>query len=162
MSDFHAAWALSRSRFVAELEGLSHEQLNWRLYPGVLTLAEAALHVAGVEAKFGAAMLGTEPDGSLARVREAATEGVVNDHPFPFAVEELTPGFVQATLEATRAYAEPILLDPSAERRAVSMVSALGPVITGEGALARWTFHAAYHQGQAYLIKNAPGFPQAV
>lgn len=159
MSDFHTAWTLSRGRFVAELEGLSQEQLSWRLYPGALTLAEAALHVAGVEVKFGSSLLGTEPQGEMARIAAAATDGVVNDKPFPFSAEEMTPSFVSGALEQAKALVEPTLLDPSRERRAVSMVSALGPVITGEGALARLTFHAAYHQGQVYLIKQAPGFP---
>lgn len=159
MSDFHAAWALSRDRFVAEIAGLSREQLAWRLYPGCLTIAEAALHVAGVEAKFGAAILGVEPDPSLCRLVLAATDGVVNDSPFPFAEEEMTPEFVTEALEAARAFVEPILLDPNAERRSATLVSALGPVISGEGAMARWTFHAAYHQGQVYLVRHAPGFP---
>lgn len=160
MPDFHDAWTLSRGRFLAEIEGLTHAQLVWRLYPGSLTIAESALHVAGVEAKFGAAIRGISLDASLDRVRAAATDGVVNDLPFPFSAEEMTPGFIAESLAASRAIVEPALLDPSPEIRAVSLVSALGPVITGEGALARLTFHAGYHQGQAYQIKNAPGFPR--
>lgn len=159
MSDFHTAWTISRGRFVAELAGLSHEQLSWRMYTGALTLAEAALHVAGVEVKFGCPMVGTHPDGDMARIAAAATEGVVNDNPFPFSSNEMTPEFVMESLNKAKALVEPALLDPTQERREVSMVSALGPVITGEGALARLTFHAAYHQGQAYLIRQAPGFP---
>ena len=159
MHDFHAAWSLSRERLLAEIEGLTQAQLAWRLYPGSLTIGEAALHVAGVEAKFGAAVRGIEIDPALDRVRSAATDGVVNDLPFPFAAEETTPDFVAQALEASRAVVEPALLDPTAEIRAVSLVSALGPVITGEGALARLAFHAAYHHGQAYQLKNAPGFP---
>jgi hypothetical protein len=159
MSDFHTAWTISRGRFIAELEGLSQEQLSWRIHPGTLTLAEAALHVAGVEAKFGASIMGTELDPSLQRIVAAATDGVVNDRPFPFASEDMTQGFIAEALALSKTILEPALLDPTPERRAVSLVSALGPIITGEGALARLTFHAAYHQGQAYLIKQAPGFP---
>ncbi|RYG26643.1 DUF664 domain-containing protein [bacterium] len=159
MSDFHTAWTISRGRFVAELEGLSHEQLSWRMHPGALTLAEAALHVAGVEVKFGSSLLGTVPQGEMARISAAATDGVVNDKPFPFGSEEMTPEFVAKALDEAKVLVEPTLLDPIPERREVSMVSALGPVITGEGALARLTFHAAYHQGQVYLIRHAPGFP---
>lgn len=159
MSDFHTAWSLSRGRFLAELEGLTGEQLAWRLYPGSLSLAEAALHVAGVEVKFGSSILGQEPQGALARIASAATDGVTNDKPFPFSAEEMTPESVFEALEASKAVIEPVLLDPNAERREVTMVSALGPVITGDGAMARLTFHAAYHQGQAYMMKHAPGFP---
>jgi len=158
--DFHASWTLSRSRFLAEYEGLTHEQLNWRIQPGTLTLAEAALHVAGVEVKFGSAMLSLEPEGELARILSAGTDGVVNDKPFPYSVEELTPEFVADALAQSKAVVEPVLLDPNTERREVTMISALGPVITGEGAMARLGFHSAYHQGQAYLIRHAPGFPQ--
>lgn len=159
MSDFHDAWTLSRSRFVAEIEGLNHEQLAWRVYPGVLTAAEAAIHVAGVEAKFGSAITGQPLDEFLSRVQQAATDGVVNDKPFPFTAEEMTPETVHKALDASRAVVEPALADPNADRRTVSLVSALGPVITGEGAMARLTFHAAYHQGQVYQVKQAPKFP---
>lgn len=159
MIDFHAAWSLSRGRFLAEIEGLDHAQLAWRLYPGSLTIAEAAIHVAGVEAKFGAAIDGLELGPELLRIAAAATDGVVNDRPFPFDEEETTPEFVAYALEESKRIVEPVLLDPTPERRAVSLVSALGPVITGEGAMARLTFHAGYHQGQAYQTKNAPGFP---
>ncbi len=159
MTDFHAAWTLSRGRFLAEIEGLSHAQLAWRLYPGMLTLAEGAVHVAGVEAKFAAGVDGLELDPLLQRVASAATDGVVNDKPFPFSEAEMTPEFVAEILEASRAVWEPIVQDPTPARREASLVSALGPVIAGEGAMARLTFHAGYHQGQAYLIKNAPGFP---
>ena len=159
VTDFYQGWDLARSRFVAEIEGLSHAQLNWRLYPGALTIAEAAVHVAGVEAKFGGAIESLELDPTMDRVRAAATDGVVNDLPFPFSAEEMTPEFVAQALETSRAIWEPIALDPNPARRAVSLLSALGPVITGEGAMARMSFHAAYHQGQAYQIKNAPGFP---
>lgn len=159
MPDFHSSWTLSRSRYLAEYEGLNHEQLAWRIQPGTMTLAEAALHVAGVEVKFGSAILGIELEGDLARIASAATDGVTNDKPFPYSAEEMTPEFVANALAQAKALVEPALLDPTAERREVTMVSALGPVITGEGAMTRLGFHAAYHQGQAYLIRHAPGFP---
>ena len=159
MSDFYVAWSLSRGRFIEEIAGLTHEQLAWRLYPGMLTLAESAVHVAGVEAKFAAGIDGLSLDPFLQRVLAAATDGVVNDKPFPFSEEEMTPELVAQALEAARAVWEPIVQDPTPERRAATLVSALGPVIAGEGAMARLTFHAGYHQGQAYLVKNASGFP---
>lgn len=159
MSDFAAAWELSRQRFVQALEGLSHEQLNWRLHPGTLTLAESALHVAGVEASFGAQLLGLTLDPELSRLRKSATNGVVNDAPFPYTAEEMTPEFVFDALERTRALVEPMIREPSAEVLGRQIVSALGPMIDGRGALARLAFHAGYHQGQAHLIKAAPGFP---
>ncbi len=161
MSDFHDAWSLSRGRFLAEVEGLSHAQLAWRLYPGSLSIAEQAVHVAGVETKFAAGVDGIELDPFLERILAAATEGVVNGAPFPFTPEEMTPELVAQALEAAKSIWEPIVLDPTSVRRTTSLVSALGPVITGEGAMARLCFHAAYHQGQTYQMKNAPGFPAA-
>ena len=159
MNDFHAAWSLSRGRFLDEIDGLSPAGLAWRLYPGSLTVAEQAVHVAGVEAKFAAGVDGLTLDPFLARVALAATDGIVNDRPFPFAPEELTSDFIAGALAASKAVCEPLLLDPTPARRAASLVSALGPVITGEGAMARFAFHAAYHQGQVYQMKHAPGFP---
>ena len=66
---------------------------------------------------------------------------------------------VARALDASKAIYEPIVLNPTPARRAAPCVSVLGPSITGEGAMARLTFHAGYHHGQAYQIKNAPGFP---
>ena len=159
MSDFSASWALSRSRFLDTISDLSDAQLNWRLHPNCLTIAEAALHVAGVEVLFVAQLLSLNLEGDLAKLKSAATDGVVNDKPFPYTETEMTQTLVQERLAATRAMVEPLI--ESAERavREKSIVSALGPVITGEGAFARLAFHAAYHQGQAYLIRTDPRFP---
>jgi hypothetical protein len=159
VSDFHAAWTLSRGRLLAEYEGLNHAQLTYRLYPGSLSLGQAALHVAGVEAKFGAELLGVELSPELDRIRQAATDGITNDKPFPYTDAELTPEFVAEAFAKSKALVEPALLDPTAERRSISLVSALGPVITGEGAMARLAFHSAYHQGQAYMLRLHPDFP---
>lgn len=159
MSDFAASWTLSRGRFNAELEGLSAEQLNWRLHPNALTIGEMALHVAGVEVSFLSQLLGTALSPLHARIKAAATEGVVNDHPFPFAAEEITPTLVAEALADARAMVEPVIGNPSDAVRAKEIVSALGPVIDGTGALARIAFHSGYHQGQVHLIRTAPGFP---
>jgi hypothetical protein len=159
MSDFAASWALSRQRLVDEVSGLSDEQLNWRLHPGVLTIAEMAMHVAGVEVSFISQLQGLDLDGPATRLKSAATEGVVNDLPFPYSPQELTSKGVLEALAYSRGLVEPVITAPSAELRAKEIKSALGPIITGEGALARLGFHSAYHQGQAYLIKTAPGFP---
>ena len=159
MTDLHAAWSLSRGRYLDEIAGLDAAGLNFRLYPGALTIGEAAIHVAGIEARFASGIDGLVLDPFLERVRRAATEGVVNDAPFPFPEAEITPELVARALDASKAIWEPIVLEPTPARRAVPLVSVLGPAITGEGAMARLAFHAAYHQGQAYQIKNAPGFP---
>lgn len=139
--------------------GLSAEQLNWRLHPDALTIGEMALHVAGVEASFVRQLLEFELEPDLERLSKAATDGAVNDLPFPFEPSEITPESVRDALDATRALVEPVITQPTAAVRAKQIVSALGPVIDGNGALARFAFHPGYHQGQVYLIRSAPGFP---
>ena len=112
-----------------------------------------------METKFAAGVDGLELDELMQRVLASATDGVTHDKPFPFTAEELTPEFLKRVLDAAKSIWEPIVLDPTPERRLATLVSALGPVITGEGAMARLTFHAGYHQGQAYQMKHSPDFP---
>lgn len=159
MNDAHAAWSLSRDRFVASISDLNAEQLNYRLFPGTLSIGEMAIHIAGVEIYFGSGMLKEELSPEFSRLLRAAMDGVANDRAFPFSSEELTPEFVVETLASARSYVEPLIQNPTAEARAAEIVSVLGPVISGSGALARFAFHAAYHHGQVYLIRACPGFP---
>ncbi|MBN9503782.1 MAG: hypothetical protein BGO01_08350 [Armatimonadetes bacterium 55-13] len=160
MSDFAVSWQLSRHRFVKTISDLNQEQLNWRIYPEALTIAEMAMHVAGVEISFTSQILGLSLDELKTRLKAAATDGVVNDKPFPFTPEEMTPDAVKHALSVAHDMVEPLISNPGEEALSVELVSALGPVITGKGALARFAFHPGYHQGQAYLIRNAPGFPK--
>ncbi len=159
MSDFLAPWSLSRSRFTEAFAALNQEQIHWRLHPGTLTIAEMVLHVAGVEILFASQLNDQPTEGLAARLRAAATEGVVNDLPFPFSPDEVTPATLREAMDLSRTWIEPLITEASPEIRAKSLVSALGPVITGEGAFARLSFHAAYHQGQIHLLVTAPGFP---
>ena len=159
MSDFGETWRLVRGRFDDAVKGMSAKQLNWRMHPDALTLGESALHVAGVEVSFISQLLGSELSPEEARLRAAATDGVVNTTPFPFAEEEITPELVQSALATGRGFVEPLIDSLSDEVRSKQIVSALGPVIDGTGAFARLAYHPGYHQGQAHLIKSAPGFP---
>ena len=158
-SDFSVSWELSRGRFTQEVLGLNQEQLGFRLYPGALTLGEMALHVAGVEVWFICQMKGVPVPEELARIAQCATEGVVNENPFPFEASEIDPEAVAETLATATALVKEVIYEPTAEQLAVELKSALGPIITGQGALARLAFHPGYHHGQAYQIKCAPGFP---
>lgn len=161
MSDFAETWNLIRGRFVKEFEGLDAAQLNWRLHPGALTLGEMAIHVAGVEIWFHSQLTYTVLSGRDERIARAATDGSVNDRPFPFAAEEITPALVGEALAEAESRVRPLIEAPTPELRAKRLISALGPEIDGTGALARLAYHPGYHQGQAYLIKSAPGFPAA-
>jgi hypothetical protein len=161
MSDFALSWSLSRKRFLDEVAGLSSTQLNYKIHENCLSIGEMALHVAGVEIMFGSQIAGLQLTDFEQRVRRAATEGVVDDLPFPFSREEITPELVDTSLEASRTIWEPLITNPTIELRAVELKSALGPMISGEGAFTRLGFHSAYHQGQAHLIKTSPGFPSS-
>jgi len=159
MSDFAASWELSRQRFVTEIAGLNQAQLNWKLHPGALSIGQMAIHTAGVEVSFSSQLISSGLTPLQARIKASATEGVVNDLPFPFSDEEITESSVAEILSLAKEMVEPIIKAPTEDALSREIKSALGPVITGYGALARLGFHAAYHQGQAYLLKTSPGFP---
>src|SRR4051794_10000013 len=117
MSDFASSWSLSRKRFIDEISDWNQAQLNWRLHPQALTVGEMALHMAGVEASFGSQLTGSELDDQGQRLKRAATEGVVDDTPFPFSPEEITPESVAAALEYSRALWEPLISEAAVEIR---------------------------------------------
>lgn len=160
MNDFAASWSLSRKRLEDEIAGLNQAQLNWRIHPGSLTIGEMVIHVAGVEMSFGSQLTGESLDEQGEKLKRAATEGVVDRAPFPYSSEEITPEAVADALARGRAIWEPIVSAATPESRGRQIKSALGPMISGEGAFARLGFHSGYHQGQAYLIKTMPDFPK--
>lgn len=154
-----AAWSLSRGRFDEAIADLNQEQLNFRLHDKALTIGEMALHVAGVEFWFMSQLHGKSPEGEDARLAKAATDGSVNDKPFPFSTDEITPEFVKERMAFSRAIVAPVIEMIPDALRAIEVLSALGPIITGDGVFARLSFHAGYHHGQVYLIRTAPSFP---
>lgn len=158
MTDFQVSWEISRGRFVDAIRELNAEQLNWRLHQGTLTCGEAALHVAGVEAFFIGQLLDESPETN-GQLKSCATQGVVNELQFPFQPAQITPELVLQQLELARRMVEPVISAPSPQILEKEIVSALGPIITGRGALARLAFHAGYHQGQVHFLLTAPGFP---
>ncbi|MEQ1934190.1 MAG: DinB family protein [Fimbriimonadaceae bacterium] len=158
MSDFQLTWELVRGRLEESLVGLNPEQMNYRLHPGSLTIGEMALHVVGAELSFVSQLKGEELTGVDARLKACASESVINDNPFPFEPGEITPDFVQESLNRGREYAGPAITNPDPYRETV-IKSVLGPMINGSGAFARLAYHPAYHHAQVYLIKTSPGFP---
>lgn len=159
MLDFEESYNLSRGRFASSVEGLNQAQLTWKIHPDALSIGQMAIHVAGVEIWFTAQCLGKELDALEAKFARCATEGSVNDLPFPYPDDEITPELVLQAL-ATGEKAARELFANGASIREVQLQSALGPIITGSGAMARMAFHPGYHHGQAYLIATAPGFPK--
>lgn len=159
MNDFAATFQLTRTRFEDALKGLSTEQLNFRLHADTLTIGEMALHIAGVEFFVIGQLLDETYDEATEKLRRAARDGALNDAPFPFTESEITPELVQSALASGRQKTEAIMTSITPEIRAKEIVSALGPIIDGVGALARLSFHPGYHHGQIWMIKSAPSFP---
>jgi hypothetical protein len=159
VSDFSTAWTLSRQRLVDEVKDLSDEQLQWRPHASALSIGQMAIHVAGVEMLFSSQLLGESLSAEEQRVKNAATEGVVNATPFPFSDDEITRETVGNVLLRSKQILETIITAPSEEILVKQIKSALGPIVSGEAAFARLCFHPAYHQGQAYLMKTDPNFP---
>lgn len=159
MLDFEESYNLCRGRFGEAVSGLSQAQLNWKLHDNALSIGQMAIHVAGVEVWFTAQCLGTELDEFESKVAKCATDGSVNDLPFPYSDSEITPKLIQDALMLGEKAAR-TLFDQEAKIREVELKSALGPMITGSGAMARMAFHPGYHHGQAYQIISAPGFPK--
>jgi uncharacterized damage-inducible protein DinB len=161
MSQFSAAWELSRSRLFDTIKDLSSEQLRWRLHDQSLSIGEMVIHVAGVETSFCSQLAGSDLSPEQLRLKAAATDGVVNDLPFPYSESEITAETVAEAFAEGAKMVKPLIDQPTDEILSKEIVSALGPVITGAGAFTRLSFHAAYHQGQAYLIRTHPDFPTA-
>ena len=159
MSDFATTWNLSRQRFETEIKDLNDDQLRWRLHPTALSIGQMAIHLAGVEVSFVTQLLGETLSDEDQKLKSASSDGVVNDAPFPYPDAEITRELVQKALDTARAKVEPLIGSPTPEILVKEIKSALGPIVSGEGAFARLSIHPAYHQGQAYLIKNASGFP---
>lgn len=159
MTDFAVTWELIRGRFDNELVGLNQNQLNWRIHPNALTIGESALHVAGAEVNFVAQLLDLHLDEWESRIRDSATDSIVNDKPFPFHPDEIEPELVSRALQRAREIAGDTIQNPSQATLDRKIVSVLGPIIDGRGALARLAYHPGYHQGQVHMIKSAPDFP---
>lgn len=158
MSDFAATWEISRKRFDDSVADLNQAQFNWRANDEAMTIGEMALHLAGVEVSFVSQLKGQDLEGELGRLKRASVDGLMNDNPFPFSPDEITPEKVQWALSEARNYAAEAIANPDPYRER-QIKSALGPIIDGTGAFARMAFHPSYHHGQVHLIRNTKGFP---
>lgn len=161
MSDYLAPWRLGRDRFLASFEGLSESQLRFvaDYYPN--SIGQLAIHVAGSEVFMALHILKIEPRNEFERkVFLSVTDGMLNENVFPFEPHEITRETIDEALRLGESLIEPLLQNASPEHRKVRFASPLGPEIDGDGAFARMAFHASYHQGQVYIIRNAPNFPK--
>lgn len=159
MSDFIATYEITRGRFTDAITKLSHAQLNFRQNPNTLTAAEMALHVAGIEVSYASQLFESNLNAEDELLARCATEGSINDLPFPVPAEELTPDRVAKDLERGRAAAMSLFESADPNIRAKVVPSALGPLMNGQGAMARLCSHAFYHLGQVYMIAQSPDYP---
>jgi len=83
MSDFAASWSLSRKRFIDEISELIFGSAELAHSSESLSIGEMALHMAGTEISFGCQLSGQALEARGERLRTAATQGVVDDAPFP-------------------------------------------------------------------------------
>lgn len=158
VNGFVETWNLTRGRFSDSFAGWSHDQLHFRCFPDSMTAAEMALHVAGVEVRFSSDLLQIPLTESQKRLANCATDGSLNDNPFPFSKEEMTADFIRESLELSAEFAKKLFeADPHVYEREIK--SALGPMINGYGAMARIAFHSGYHGAQVYMTKCSPDFP---
>jgi hypothetical protein len=158
MQNFIATRTLSRGRLTDSIKTLTQNQLNYRLHENTLTIGEMVIHVAGVEVSFASQLLGAELNSDDQKLKSAATDGAVNDLPFPYTSEEITPEFVQQCLTTADEWVTKLYAQGDAVLTK-EIKSALGPIITGEGAFVRLGFHPGYHHGQVYMITTLPNFP---
>ena len=159
VSYFLTTYTLTRGRFDVSVSKLNQDQLNFRQNPNTLTAGEMALHVAGVEIWFASQLFETKLSEADQKIALCATEGAINDNPFPFSPEEITTEVVAAALAKGRTEAENLLKTDTPEILNKELKSALGPMINGEGAMARIAAHSFYHGGQIYMITCSPDFP---
>ena len=161
MSDFAITWELTRGRFLKALEGLSQDQLNFRVFPETLTAGECALHVFAVESSYISQIANIRLDEFGQRLAKCAADGVVNNNPFPFSPEEITPDLVHRAAEYSLGIVNEPINNPTEAMFKAEMTSVLGPQIDGKGVLARLAYHPGYHQAQIYIIQQSPDYPKS-
>ncbi|MBN8689608.1 MAG: hypothetical protein J0L72_02320 [Armatimonadetes bacterium] len=152
MTDFLTTYRLTRQRFDDLVRSFPEQHFHHRIVAETLTMAEMAMHVAGVEIYVITSLLVRETNEWEKRMIGCAFNGVVNNNPFPFSESEMTRESMLNALDEARKLTESVMSsgDDSIRRREIKSV--LGPMIDGDGAMARLCAHPFYHQGQGYLI----------
>ncbi|MEI8282907.1 MAG: hypothetical protein WCG75_10915, partial [Armatimonadota bacterium] len=115
MTDFSKSWRLSRQRFAESVTDLSQDQLNFRLHDDVLTPGEMAIHVVGVEIWFLQQLVGLDLNQAEIRLTRAAVDGVVNDNPFPYEADEISPAMVAWAFARGEGHVREHIENPSEE-----------------------------------------------
>lgn len=163
MTEFAEVWHFTRFRLAQAIEGLSPEQVTWRLYPEAHNIAEIVYHIAGCEHYWAARMTGRDPAATdfEALLDLAVHEGFLREGvggPFREA-RDLNIEALEKALAFTGAKLRPVIEGPTGAQLAMQMVSPIGNEVTGAEGLARLSQHAGYHTGQIWMIRMSPGFP---
>ena len=161
MNDFHTTYALVRGRMVEAVQDLNDGQLKWRLHSASPSICEMVIHVCGVEMSFANQLLERKPESEFdKRITASSRDGIVNDSPFPFSEDEQGAELMNRVLERGFEIAGPLIEEANGTVRNKEIESALGPMIDGNGALARIAYHPGYHTGQIWTYRYHPDFPQ--
>ena len=163
LTDLVEVWNWSRIQLDEAVEGLSGDQLAWRLYAAAHNIQEICYHVAGSEHYWASRILGRDPRATPfeALLDQAVLEGFLReDVGGPFrSPEEGTPEAIENALAFTRNEFLSCVENASVEQRQMEIVGPAGERIQGSQALARVAQHVAYHTGQIWLIAMSPKFP---
>ena len=163
MTQFAEVWQFTRSRLAFAIEGLSAEQLSWRLYPEAHNIFEIVYHLAGCEHYWAARLAGQEPASSQFEglLEAAVLEGFLREGVGgPFRDPKyLTAEALDEALAYVAAELRPIIENPSQAQLEMNLTSPIGDPVSGQEGLARLSQHAGYHTGQIWLIRMSPRFP---
>lgn len=163
MSQFAEVWNFTRARLAEAIEGLSEEQLAWRLYPDAHNVFELVYHVAGVEHYWATRLTGLNPSATEyeALLDLAVHGGFLRPGvggPFRES-KHLSARALNETLDFTEARLKPVMENPTDAQLQMVLSSPTGQEVVGHEALAQIAQHASYHTGQIWLASMSPKFP---
>lgn len=163
MTQFAEVWNFTRARLAEAIEGLSEEQLAWRLYPDAHNVFEVVYHVAGVEHFWTSRLTGNNPSATeyealldLAVHGGFLREGVGGPFREP---KYLTAKALDDTLAFTAERLRPLIECPTEAQLKMVLTGPTGETVLGCEALAQVAQHASYHTGQIWLASMSPKFP---
>ncbi|HRJ26036.1 MAG TPA: DinB family protein [Fimbriimonadaceae bacterium] len=156
MHGYGEIWHFTRTRLAGALEDLTPAQWEWRMHPEAHTIAEIVMHLAGAEHYWAIRLGSVDRDEKL---EAAVWDAFIREGKFPYGPDERTQPIAMAALERTGRDLAPIIENPTPEILHQAITSPYGDPIDGAEGLRRIAQHAAYHTGQIWMIRMAPGFP---
>ncbi len=163
MTQYAEVWHFTRARLAQAIDGLSDEQLAWRLYPEGHNICEIVYHIAGCEHYWSARMTDRDPAATQfeALLDQAVHEGFLREGvggPFRDPKQQTLQALNDA-LAFSGERLKPVIEGPTPEQLAMPLLSPIGDKVTGEQGLIRICQHAGYHTGQIWQMSMSPRFP---